>query len=137
LIPYIAKYFPGATVVALAYRGEPPLDQPMATRLYMALAPAFTQEARKRNFLLVSADFSHHGDRASTQARDERSGAFFAAPSPSTWILVGCDNRPGIYVLAMLLKPTTRSAVLYHCDSWDLSGRDQDNITSYFFSYFW
>ena len=137
LMPYVSKYFPGARIVAVAYRGEPPLNQPMAMRLCEALAPAFTREGRDGNFLLVSTDFSHHGDRVSTQARDERSNAFFVATSPSTWILVGCDNRPGIYVLAMLLEPTTRSTVLYHCNSWDLSDQDEDNITSYFFSYFW
>jgi MEMO1 family protein len=137
LVPYIAKYFPGARVVAVAYRGEPPLDQPMAKRLALALAPAFAGSAQDRNFLLVSADFSHHGDIAATMAKDGRSRGFFESPSDATWILAGCDNRPGIYALASLLGPKTRSAVLYHCDSFALTGQGEDDITSYFFSYFW
>lgn len=137
LAPYIARHFPGARIVAIAYRGAPPLDQPMAERLARALAPAFSGSGRERNFLLVSTDFSHHGDPGQTAARDARSRAFFDSPSPSTWIFAGCDNRPGIYVLARLLGPNPHASVLYHCDSFALSGRGRDDITSYFFSYFW
>lgn len=137
LAPYIARHFPGARIVAIAYRGSPPLDQPMAERLARALAPAFSGEGRGGNFLLVSTDFSHHGDPRQTAARDARSRAFFDAPSLSTWILAGCDNRPGIYVLARLLGSKPRASVLYHCDSFALSGRGREDITSYFFSYFW
>ena len=137
LIPYIAKHFPDARVVAIVYPGEPPLDQPMAERLASALAPAFDQKGRERNFLLVSTDFAHHGDEAMTKAKDERSRLFFSSPSRSNWIVAGCDNRPGMYVLARLLGQETRAAVLYHCDSFALSGEGRDDITSYFFSYFW
>lgn len=137
LVPYIARYFPGARIVAIAYRGAPPLDQPMAERLCRALEPAFSRAGRERNFLLVSTDFSHHGDPSQTAARDARSRAFFDSPSLSTWIFAGCDNRPGIYVLARLLGPGPRASVLCHSDSFALSGRGGDDITSYFFSYFW
>jgi len=137
LAPFIKKYFPKAKVVAVAYRGEPPLDQPMAARLSEALSEAFSEQGRKENFLLISTDFSHHGDRGATKAHDDRSRLFFASPSALTWILVGCDNRPGIYALAHFLDPGTRDAVLFHCDSLELSGLEADNITSYFFSYFW
>jgi len=137
LIPYIARYFPKATVVAIAYRGEPPLDQPMAERLYKCLSPAFSEEARKENFLLISTDFSHHGDLSATRAKDLRSAGFFTAPSFSSGILVGCDNRPGIYVLSKLIGPSTKASVLFHCDSFQLSGQGSDDVTSYFFTFFW
>jgi MEMO1 family protein len=137
LIPYIAKHFKNAKIVAIAYQGEPPLDQPMAQRLYQALSPAFDDRNKKKNFLLISTDFSHHGDRAVTDERDARSRRFFDAPSSSTWIFAGCDNRPGIYVLAKMLSPETKSSVLYHCDSLLLSGEASDDITTYFFSFFW
>lgn len=137
LIPYIANHFPRAKVVALAYRGEPPVDQPMAERLAAALAPAFRPEKRNENFLIVSTDFSHHGNRGTTDARDGRSNVFFDAPAPSNWILVGCDNRPGIYALSKLLGPAARSIVLCHTDSFELTGLGQEDITSYFFSFFW
>jgi MEMO1 family protein len=137
LAPFIKKYFPKARIVAVAYRGEPPLDQPMAAKLVDALSGAFTEEGRKENFLLVSTDFSHHGDAAATKLRDDRSRKFFDSPSSTTWILAGCDNRPGIYVLAGLFEPGIRDAVLFHCNSLELSGMEPENITSYFFSYFW
>lgn len=137
LIPFIARYFPSAKVVAVAYRGEPPLDQPMAERLALALAPAFEEEGRESNFLLISTDFSHHGDQARTEARDEVSRRFLSAPSRQDWILAGCDNRPGAYVLGRLLDGKARSAILFHCDSFALSGQAADDITSYFFTYFW
>lgn len=137
LIPYIAKYFPKAKVVAIAYRGEPPLDQPMAERLFTNLQPAFSDKESGNNFLLISTDFSHHGDIVSTETKDERSREFFTKPSLSTWIVVGCDNRPGIYILSRFLDSTSKSTVLFNCNSFQLTGQDSDDITSYFFTYFW
>lgn len=137
LIPYIARYFPRAKVVAIAYPGEPPLDQPMAERLSAALAPFFDRRSRNSDFLLVSTDFSHHGNEEDTIMKDSRSREFFDDPSFDTWISAGCDNRPGIYALSRLLNPESSDAVLYHCNSLDLSGQGGDDITSYFFSYFW
>jgi AmmeMemoRadiSam system protein B len=137
LMPYLSRHFPRARVVAMAYRGEPPLDQPMALKLAQALEPAFARKERSGNFLLISTDFAHHGDEAGTAIKDERSRRFFAAPSLDTWIFAGCDNRPGIYALARLARPATRCSILYHADSLELSGRDPTDITSYFFTYFW
>lgn len=137
LMPYIARYFPEARVVAVAYRGEPPVDQPMAERLFRALEPAFSAKGRRDNFLLISTDFSHHGNEAATLAKDARTAFFFAEPSVSNWILAGCDNRPGIYALSRLLDRSSRTSVLFHCDSYALTGLDDGDVTSYFFSYFW
>jgi MEMO1 family protein len=137
LMPYIARRFPRAKVVAVAYRGEPPLDQPMAESLARALAPAFSKEGKSRNFLIVSADFAHHGDSAGTEFKDARTRRFFEAPSMDTWIFAGCDNRPGIYAVARLADSLARAAVLFHSDSLALSGRDPGDITSYFFSFLW
>ena len=137
LIPFIAKYFPRAKVIAIAYRGEPPVDQPMASRLHESLAPAFSGDGAKENFLLVSTDFSHHNDREQTAAKDTRTRKFFDEPTASLWIMAGCDNRPGMYVLAKLLGAKSECSVLYHCNSCDLTGVDDGDITSYFFTYFW
>ncbi len=137
LAPYIIKYFPNAKVLAIACQGEPPLDQPMAERLASALQPAFDKKGKEKNFLLVSTDFSHHGDLSATKEKDERSRAFFQFPSQSSWIVAGCDNRPGIYVLARLFTPEVQSAILFHCNSFDLTGQNKEDITSYFFSFFW
>jgi hypothetical protein len=137
LIPYIARYFPKAKVVAMAYHGEPPVDQPLAERIKNALAPEFTAEGRQRNFLVISADFAHHGNLAGTQAKDTRSRIWLEHPTVQDWILVGCDNRPGIYSLSHMLGPTDKISILFHTNSWFLSGQEPNNITSYFFSYAW
>ena len=137
LMPYIAKHFPRARVVAVAYRGEPPVNEPMAAALAGALAPAFDAEGRRRNFLVISSDFSHHGDAAKTSATDSRSRRYFEGPLPGDWILVGCDNRPGLYALARLAGEGARDAILFHSDSLSLSGQGASDVTSYFFTLFY
>ena len=137
LMPYIARYFPNATVVAMAYPGEPPLNQARAQILADVIGSNFTQEGKERNFLLLSADFAHHGNPEGTAEKDTRTRIFFNKPGPDTWIFAGCDNRPGMYVLAQLLVPESQCAVMFHTDSWRLSGRDAHDITSYFFTFIW
>lgn len=137
LIPFIARYFPSAGVVALAYPGEPPVDLPRAQRLWAVLAPYFTSSGREKNFLLVSTDFTHHGTPDSIRRIDTRTRRFFNEPGTHTWIFAGCDNRPGIYALARLAE-TLRGPgmqVLYHSDSWTLTGLGETDITSYFFTF--
>lgn len=137
LIPYIAKYFPKAKVCVIAVEGEPPLNQKNAQKLADALVPYFTEDGKKENFLLISTDFAHHGDYEGTIYKDTRSREFFKNPSDSTWVFCGCDNRPGIYVLSRFLSADTKNAVLYHTNSFELSGQDGNDITSYFFSLFY
>ena len=137
LIPYISKYFPKAKVCTIAVFGEPPLNQKNAQKLADALTPYFTGAGRKKNFLLISTDFAHHGDLAGTEFKDKRSREFFNNPSNSTWVFCGCDNRPGVYAISRFLTTETKNAVLYHTNSFELSGQDGNDITSYFFSLFY
>jgi hypothetical protein len=136
LIPYIGTYFPKAKIVAICYQGEPPLNQRIAQLLTDVLLPFFVEENRNDNFLLLSADFAHHGDPEGTLLKDNRTRMFFNAPGKDTWIFAGCDNRPGIYVLSRMLTPESHCTILYHTDSWRLSGQDSHDITSYFFTFF-
>lgn len=137
LVPFISKYFPNAKICVIALFGEPPLNQKNAQKLADVLSPYFTEEGKKKNFLLISTDFAHHGDLEGTEFKDTRSREFFKNPSDSTWVFCGCDNRPGIYMLSRFLTPNTKNAVLYHTNSFELSGQDGDDITSYFFSLFY
>ena len=137
LIPYIARYFPDARVAAVAVGGEPPVNQSDAERLTRALAPYFTKQNRVYNFLLISTDFSHLSDIKETARKDAFSRRFFDAPSDKTWIYAVCDNRPGIYVLAHLIDEDTKCALLFHTTSYELSGKGEDDITSYYFSLFY
>lgn len=137
LIPYISRYFPKAKVCVIAVHGEPPLNQKNAQLLADALAPYFTEASRKKNFLLISTDFAHHGDYEGTEFKDNRSRQFFNNPTDSSWVFCGCDNRPGIYVISRFLTPETKNSVLFHTNSYELSGLDGNDITSYFFSLFY
>lgn len=137
LVPYISRYFPNAKICVIALFGEPPLNQRSAQKVAEALEPYFSDSGKKKNFLLISTDFAHHGDYEGTAFKDSRSREFFNAPSESTWVFCGCDNRPGIYALSRFLTPDTKNAVLYHTNSFELSGQDGNDITSYFFSLFY
>lgn len=137
LLPYIKYYFPKAKIVAIAYQGEPPLNQPHAQKLKEALEDYFDVKGKSKNFLLISTDFAHHGDIEGTNVKDDRSRLFFSNPSTDTWIFAGCDNRPGIYTLAYLLRPQTKACILNHTNSYEISGQDAHDITSYFFSFFY
>jgi len=136
-MPYIHRYFPGSRVVAVVYPGEPPVNIPLAEKLRDAILPEFLLQEHGRNFLLISTDFSHHGNEASTADKDAMSRQFWQHPGPATWILAGCDNRPGIFVLASCLGPESRTAVFWHTNSYVLTGRDRSDITSYFFTWVW
>ena len=137
LIPYIARYFPNARVAAVAVGGEPPVNQSDAEKLTSALAPYFTRRNRKHNFLLISTDFSHLSGIKETARKDASSRVFFDTPSKKTWIYAVCDNRPGIYALAHLIDEDTKCALLFHTTSYELSGKGEDDITSYYFSLFY
>ena len=137
LIPYIARYFQKAKVCVIALEGEPPLNQKKAQELADVLIPYFSDKKKAENFLLISTDFAHHGNYEGTVFKDNRSREFFNNPTDSTWVFCGCDNRPGIYVLSRLLSKDSKTSVLYHTNSFELSGFDEDDITSYFFSLFY
>ena len=135
-MPYINKYFPNANVVAIALEGEPPVNIPAARALAEALESRFDRKGKKDNFLLISSDFSHHHGIIETAKRDALSEAYFRNPANRSWNQVGCDNRPGIYSLHYLGKNNPRASIMYHTNSWEISGQDGDDITSYFFVYF-
>lgn len=136
LIPYIRRYFPEADVVAVAIQGEPPMNMDYCKKLYQALAPFFDEEGKKENFLLVSSDFSHHGTPEQTAFKDGISRTFFESPSRRNFIAAVCDNRPSIYVMSGLFDADVKAFVLFHTNSFEISGMDGDDITSYFFSLF-
>lgn len=136
LIPYVAKYFPKARIVPIAVHGEPPLDQAQAQMLCDALKPYFSEKGKQENFLVLSTDFAHHGNYEGTVFKDNRSRSFFNNPTAGTWVCCGCDNRPGVYILAKLMSEKTKAVVQYHTNSFEVSGMDPDDITSYFFSFF-
>jgi len=136
LMPYIKKYFPDAKVVALALEGEPPVNIPLSSRLAEALENEFDEKGKQENFLLISTDFSHHGNIEETARRDDYSHRYLKNSKEFSWNMVGCDNRPAMYVLDRLGKNNLEAYILYHTNSWEISNQGEDDITSYFFVYF-
>jgi AmmeMemoRadiSam system protein B len=138
LVPFIARYFPKARAAAIAYRGEPPVDVAAAGRLASLILPLFQGRGAEEYFLLVSTDFSHHGDRAATEKKDALSRRFFLRPDRASWVVVSCDNGPGMYILGALARERgCDAAVLWHTTSLEIAPAlaDPMNITSYFFSF--
>jgi len=136
LMPYIKKYFPKALVVVIAYEGEPPVNVPKSAMLADVLESFFDKKGKRKNFLLISTDFSHHGNLELTEKRDNNSLPFIKDPSANSWFTVGCDNRPGIFVLDRLGKNNLESFILYHTNSFEISNEWEHDVTSYFFVYF-
>jgi len=136
LMPYIKKYFPKALVVVAAYEGEPPVNVPKNAKLADALENFFDKKGKRENFLLISTDFSHHGNMEQTEKRDGSSMRYLKNPNAVSWNFAGCDNRPGIFVLDRLGKSNLKSFILYHTNSWEISHEWAHDITSYFFAYF-
>ena len=136
LMPYIKKYFPAAKVVVVAVRGEPPLNTLYNQKLADSILPFLSPEDRDKNFLLISSDFSHHGNVEKTREKDERSEIFLREADPKKWVFCSCDNRPGMYMLSRLMTERTESKILCHTNSYEFSGEGEDDITSYFFVLF-
>ena len=137
LIPFIARYFPDARVVPIACRAAPETGSGLTRELSTVLLPLFRGKGARRYLLLISADFSHHGDAAATEARDALSQRFFDNPVPGTAALAGSDNPVGMALLAELARSCQCAAgVLYHTNALRLAPESVDpaDITSYFFS---
>lgn len=134
LTPFIHQYFPEAKIVAIAVHGEPPMNVEYANKLYNSIKPFFTDKTRKDNFLMISTDFSHHGNQEQTKIKDERSALFFNNLSKENWIMCGCDNRPGIYTMSRFINEKTKVNYLKHTTSYEICGEGEDDITSYYFS---
>jgi len=136
LMPYIKKYFPTALVVVVAYEGEAPVNVPKSSRLADTLKNNFDKKGKRENFLLISTDFSHHGNLELTEERDSKSLRFLRNPNDVSWYMVGCDNAPGIFVIDRVGKKKLKTIILYHTNSLEISHEWEHDITSYFFVYF-
>ncbi len=136
-MPFISRYFPRASVVALVYRGEPPVNTRTAAALWSALEPYFTDGEDMENFLLISADFSHHSNLQGTLDKDRRTMRFMEDPGSATWIFAGCDNRPGAFIMGKIADGMEHPAmcILYHSNSFYITQKGEDDITSYFFTF--
>lgn len=136
LMPYIKRYFPLANVVVVAVNGEPPVNSLYNRPLADAILPFFGENDKEKNFLLISSDFSHHGNVEKTKEKDSRSEIFLSEADPDKWVFCSCDNRPGMYLLSRVMSDKTESRILCHTNSYEFTGEGEEDITSYFFVLF-
>ncbi len=133
IAPFIARYFPKSKIVAIAYDSESPVNTKIAKRLSAALE-SFV--AKKDFFILISSDFSHHHNLERTRQNDNVSRKFFAAPNRTTWQFALCDNPFAMYALTHAMNKKFQAIIQRNTNSFEISGQDEDDITSYFFCYF-
>lgn len=135
LLPYIQRYFPEAGILPILQK-ETPLRLDIIARL--AAVTRQVIEQNENTFLLLSSDFSHHEGPVVTQQRDRKSRIFLEEINAASLQLVGCDNIGGMSVLKEVLGafPTVTTSIRNHSDSLEISGEQELDITSYFFSYF-
>ncbi|MCL2440768.1 MAG: AmmeMemoRadiSam system protein B [Treponema sp.] len=136
LMPYIKNYFPSAKVVTIIHGRVPEVNTLISGKLTDALELEFNEAGKQENFLLISADFSHGENREITNNFDIDSRRYLEDTVNVSWNFVCCDNRAGIYILNRLGKKNLKSSILYHTNSWEISGQQEDDITSYFFVFF-
>jgi len=135
IIPYIKKYFPDSKVVVIVTSGDSEVNTLTAGYLADVLENYFDDEGKIENFLIISSDFSHNGNLIETNINDELSKKYLLNSADVSWNTVICDNRAGIFVLDRLGKKKMKSRIIFHTNSMEISGYDQD-ITSYFFTFF-
>ena len=135
LMPYIKKYFPDAEVIAIAISAQSEVNTRTGGKLADVLEKDFDKKGKNENFLLISSDFSHKGGIEETALNDYKSIHYLNNINDAFWNIIICDNRMGIYILDRLGKRNSESVILYHTNSYNISGYDED-ITSYFFVYF-
>lgn len=137
LTPYIKKYFPTATIVPILQR-EKPLQLERLEELGEVLTELIDTDP-KGYFLMISTDFSHHFNLQRTLDNDKRSKHFLLNPFKESIIYAANDNIGGLYSLATVIdnRGWQKTSIIYNTNSLEISGEGADDITSYFFSFFY
>ncbi len=135
LLPYIVHYFPDAEIMPILQK-----EKPLRLDILNALSGTVQEimDDDEGAFLLISSDFSHHEGIEITHARDTRSRIFLEVIPDAFLGMLGCDNIGGMSVLQDTLqtKNYVQTVIRNHSDSLEISGEQEWDITSYFFSYF-
>jgi AmmeMemoRadiSam system protein B len=129
LVPFVAKYFPGAEITSLVVNAK--ADQKMLS----ALGKEMRDMDDDNTILIVSSDFSHHGDRQTTLLRDQKSLDLLAHFSSETVNNIVCDCPSCMVILGGYVNDDRAFVVRDHKNSTDYGGVDTD-ITSYVSGYF-
>ena len=135
LLPFIVEYFPGSQIVPVLIDPKawsPAKVQVLATRISRSLLSALG------TMLIISVDFSHAAGVSVTKARDAESRLYIEKPSTASFLASWSDNRPGLYCLGIVAEQLSLATghILCYTTSYEYTGRNPENITSYFFAFY-
>lgn len=136
LVPYIKKHYPGSKIVPILQK-EHPYNAGEMHRLSDALKTLLF--LRRDIFIMISTDFSHHHGIEETSYHDsktEKTLRNFSAPGSHR---VYGDNIVGTAVLGQVASAfqKIRPVIVYHTDSYQFTGLQEEDITSYFFTFYY
>jgi hypothetical protein len=135
LLPFIKKYFPDAQIVPILMD-----EYKRQNSKSMLLADSISEIVNKdkNTFLIISIDFSHRGDRETTDKRDAISERVLNSLDLNHLSKVYSDNSAGLITLFYFDKNLNldKNHIFYHTNSAKITGEDDINdITSYFFTF--
>jgi AmmeMemoRadiSam system protein B len=135
LIPCIHRYFPGSKIVPIVIDEK---NKDMAKIDMLAEIIIEIMNGDPDTFLLISIDFSHGGDSKVTAMRDRENEHYLLFPKPETMTGVYSDNFGGLVILEKTVRQRRASQcfLLCHTDSYHYSQKQPENITSYYFTYY-
>lgn len=136
LLPFINHYFPNADIVTILI-DEKRRNRALCRKVAAALSPVLREN--DTSFLLLSADFSHDADIATTLIRDNTTRKLLLDPEPDKAFFIHSDNTGGLAVLFSLFEhiPNVKPRILFTSNSAVISGEYEiSNVTSYFFVFF-
>ncbi len=136
VVPYISRYYPESTIMPILFDWRHP-DGSAAKKTADCIADILRKN--QRVFVLFSIDFSHHAGRELTDTRDALSKESLLNPHTKPPLQVHCDNTTGILVLFDLIRRFELQGTHLFCatDGGKYLGKDFDDITSYFFMFYY
>lgn len=136
VVPYIARYYPQSNIMPILFDWRRP-DSVTAKKTADIIMDILRKN--QRVFVLFSIDFSHHARRELTDRRDVLSKEALMNPHTKPPLQVHCDNTTGILVLFDLIRRMNLEAAHLFCatDGGKYLGKDFDDITSYFFMFYY
>lgn len=134
IVPFIKKYYPDSQIVPIT---ADQIYKNNSTTIKLATLISKIMKKDKNTFLLISTDFSHRENLINTEKNDKKSIEALKSFDINRLNEIYSDNMVGLYVMLLAGNSLNRKNVDIVCNtnSYFYSGEQQDNITSYIFSF--
>jgi AmmeMemoRadiSam system protein B len=137
IVPYIIKYFPGCKIVPIVQKDHKYIKSKLD--LLVSVINEVIQN-KEDCVVIISSDFSHYFDLDTTYKKDAVSEYYLKNQWDKELSLPECDNRNGLYILNRLGETNANYRnmhILKYSNSYEITGRNPENVTSYFFTYYY